>query len=380
LVVSSGAPLATPAPPEIQQCFDGVCATAAPTVVPVVGLRGHDGLRVDHAGRPRAGRTLASGVVIDARGHVLTTASVVRDCDAVRVRLSDGRTVEAVLVGRDDATDTALLEIPIHSLPHAKLAPDGQTTPGDWVVAVGRPGGTAPPPSLGTVRRRYEQPMGSLLLVTNALYPGYSGGALLNKKGEMAGLLIGPAEVAPEDWAEAPEPGASASFAVASEDVRTLVDHLERYGRVQRGFLGVRMAQGEVVDAQHPDDPFKIGVRVQEVLPGSPAHRVGLQPGDLIVGWNGETLASPEDLMRRVEGCAPGSTARLVWVRNDDRHDGTLVMDVKPDDDLLASPGVPALRAPGTSTDPARDQRELLDRVQQLRSKASADSTRRPPG
>jgi hypothetical protein len=84
--------------------------------------------------------------------------------------------------------------------------------------------------------------------------------------------------------------------------------------------------------------------------------------------------------MRRVEGCAPGSTARLVWVRNDDRHDGTLVMDVKPDDDLLASPGVPALRAPGTSTDPARDQRELLDRVQQLRSKASADSTRRPPG
>jgi S1-C subfamily serine protease len=368
------------APGDVKKSFDAVCERARPTVVTVVGLRGHAGLRVDPDGKPRPARTLASGVIIDDKSHVLTTASAVRDCDAVRVRLSDGRTVEAVLIGRDDASDVALLELPLHSLPHARLADDGTTTLGDWVCAVGRAAADQPPTSLGTVRRRYDQPLGSLLLVSNEVYPGYGGGALFNAKGEMAGLIIGRAEVSPEDWPEAPGPGDAASFAIASEDLRTLVDHLERYGRVQRGFLGVRMAQGEVVDSQHPDDPFKIGVRVQEVLPGSPAHRVGLQPGDLIVGWNGETLSSPEDLMRRVEACVPGTTARLVWVRSDDRHDGTIVIDAKPDDDLLASPGAPALR-PNDPSDAARSQKELMDRVQQLRSKASADSsTRRPPG
>ncbi len=374
---------ATPAPPpvspEIRENFEAVCARARPSVVTVVGLRGHANLRVDSEGKPRPARTLASGIVIDDRGHIVTTASAVRDCDAVRVRLADGRTVAAVLVGRDDASDVALLEVPVRELPFARLAPNGATGPGDWVAAVGQAAADQPPSSLGTVRRRYEQPMGSLWLVSNPVYPGYGGGALINAQGEVAGLIIGRAEVAPEDWPEAPEPGGAASFAVASEDLRTLVDQLQRYGRVRRGFLGVRMAQGEVVDAQHPDDPFKIGVRVQEVLPGSPADRVGLLPGDLVVGWNGETLASPEDLMRRVEAVEPGTSARLVWVRNDDRHDGTITIDAKPDDELLASPGVPALPRAGAS-DAERSQRELLDRVRQLRSKVSADSTRRPPG
>jgi S1-C subfamily serine protease len=370
---------ATTVPHDIQKSFDAVCEKARASVVTVVGLRGHAGLRVDSDGKPRPARTLASGVVIDAKGHVVTTASAVRDCDAVRVRLADGRNVAAVLVGRDDASDVALLELPVRELPHASLAANGSTAAGDWVAAVGQAGADQPPSSLGTVRRRYDQPLGSLLLVSNAVYPGYGGGALLNRKGEVAGLIIGRAEVSPEDWPEAPEPGGAASFAVASEDLKTLVEHLERYGRVQRGFLGVRMAQGEVVDAQHPDDPFKIGVRVQDVLPGSPADRVGLVAGDLIVGWNGETLASPEDLMRRVEACTPGTNARLVWVRNDDRHDGTLVIEAKPDEELLASPSAPALR-PGEAGDAERTQKELLDRVQQLRSKASADSTRRPPG
>lgn len=373
--------LAIPAPREVQRSFDAVCDRARPSVVTVVGLRTHASLRVDRDGRPRPARTIASGVVIDARGHVLTTASAVRECDGVLVRLADGRSLEAVLLGFDDASDVALLELPIRSVPHARLAPDGATELGDWVAAVAQPARGMPAQSLGTVRRRYDQPMGSLLMVTNAVYPGYGGGALLNRRGEVAGLIIGRADAAPEDWAEAPEPGAEASFAVASEDLRTLLDHLERYGRVRRGFLGVRMAQGEVVDAQHPDDPFKIGVRVQEVVAGSPAERAGLRAGDLIVGWNGETLQSPEDLMRRVEGCAPGTLGRLVWVRDENRYDGSILIEVKPDDELLASPEV-APQGPSRGTmDHERSERELLDRVHTLRSKASsADSTRRSPG
>ena len=117
-------------------------------------------------------------------------------------------------------------------------------------------------------------------------------------------------------------------------------------------------------------------MRVEEVLAGSPAAQAGLKPGDLIVGWNGETLQSPEDLMRRVEGSPPGTSAALVWVRADERFDGKLTVGAKPDEDLLASPGTPAA---GGSTLP-RTNEDLLERVRSLRSKtpgASADTAGR---
>jgi membrane-associated protease RseP (regulator of RpoE activity) len=186
------------------------------------------------------------------------------------------------------------------------------------------------------------------------------------------------------------------SFALAGDDLRTLVDHLARYGHVRRGFLGVRMVQGEVVDATHPDDPFKIGVRVEEVVAGSPAALVGLRAGDLIVGWNGETLASPEDLMRRVEGSAPGARAQLVWVRGDDRLDGSLVVGAKPDDELLATPGPAIGGVPGTGLAPTPPPAaggaqlpelrpdgspNLMDRVRGVKKTgASPDTARRAPG
>jgi serine protease Do len=149
---------------------------------------------------------------------------------------------------------------------------------------------------------------------------------------------------------------------------------------VRRGFLGVRMAQGEVVDSNRPNDPYKIGVRVEEVLAGSPAAQAGLKPGDLIVGWNGETLQSPEDLMRRVEGSPPGTTAALVWVRADERFDGKLIVGAKPDEDLLASPNTPGS---GGSSLPGPTNEDLLERVRTLRSRtpgASNDSARSHPG
>jgi serine protease Do len=140
------------------------------------------------------------------------------------------------------------------------------------------------------------------------------------------------------------------------------------------------MVQGEVVDSNHPGDPFKIGVRVGDVLAGSPAAQVGLRSGDLIVGWNGETLNSPEDLMRRVEGSPPGTNAKLVWVRADERFDGTLVVGAKPDDELLASPGSPASGGSLLPEDRARTNEELLERVRTLRSRipgAAADTAGR---
>jgi len=360
--LSAGA--SVPVPPGVNRSFEAACARARKSVVTVVGQREHEDLR---RGQGRPTRSLASGVVIDGRGHVVTAASVVRDCDRIQVKLADGRAVNAILLGVDDASDVALLELPVTDVPALRWASEPAAPVGAWVAAVGQGNfSSAQGPNLGTVQRRYEQPLGSLLLLTNEVFPGYSGAPAINSKGELVGLVIGRLSEPPADWNE----GENASFAVAADDLKTVLDHLERYGRVRRGFLGVRMAQGEVVDSSRPDDPFKIGVRVEEVLAGSPAAQAGLRPGDLIVGWNGETLQSPEDLMRRVEGSAPGTSAALVWVRADERFDGKLVVGAKPDAELLASPGTPAS---GGSTLP-RTNEDLLERVRSLRTRTPGAS------
>jgi S1-C subfamily serine protease len=354
-----------PAPPGVNRSFEAACARARKSVVTVVGQREHEDLR---RGQGRPTRSLASGVVIDRRGHVVTAASVVRDCDRIQVKLADGRAVTAILLGVDDASDVALLELPVTDVPALRWAEEPSAPVGAWVAAVGQGNFGLQAPNLGKVQRRYEQPLGSLLLLTNEVFPGYSGAPAINSKGELVGLVIGRLSEPPADWNEGQ--GTTASFAVASDDLKTVLDHLERYGRVRRGFLGVRMAQGEVVDSSRPDDPFKIGVRVEEVLAGSPAAQAGLKPRDLIVGWNGETLQSPEDLMRRVEGSPPGTTAALVWVRADERFDGKLVVGAKPDEELLASPGAPAS---GGSTLP-RTNDDLLERVRSLKSRTPGAS------
>jgi serine protease Do len=371
--------------------FDQACTRARRSLVTVLGTRSHESLRTDASGRVLPARSLASGVVIDGQGHVVTTASAVRGCDAVSVRLADGRELQAILVGADEASDVALLRLPVRDAPHVTLAAVGSDAVGQEVAALGPGRGQSPRESYGVVRRCYEQPLGSLLLLTNPVYPGWSGGPALNARGEMVGLVIGRLAEAPEDWTEAGDATAPPSFAIASDDLRTLVAHLASYGRVRRGFLGVRMVQGEVVDADHPTDPFKIGVRAEAVLPGSPAEQVGVRAGDLIVGWNGETLQSPEDLMRRVEGSPPGTVAQLVWVRNDERFEGRLVVGSKPDEELLAAPPRASATASGaaaTTAGPATDSsghtpgaQDLLERVRTLRARgAAADTSRVHPG
>ncbi len=376
LPVLAGA-VPAPASPGMTQSFDAACARARRSVVTVMGVRTREdeGSLEGAPGRPT--RSLASGAVVDRRGHVVTAASVVRDCDRIQVRLADGRTMTAILLGSDEASDVALLELPVTDVPALRWAPEPAAPVGSWVAALGQTMGGESRPSLGTVQRRYEQPLGSLLLLTNEVFPGFSGAPALNARGELVGLVIGRLEEAPADWIPSAGEAPGTSFALAADDLKRVVDHLERYGHVRRGFLGVRMVQGEIVDSSHPSDTFKIGVRVEDVLAGSPAAQVGLKSGDLIVGWNGETLASPEDLMRRVEGNPPGTLAALVWVRGEERFDGSLVVGAKPDDELLASPGSPAAGGSLLPEGRVRTNEDLLERVRTLRMRgrgAAADS------
>jgi len=346
------------------------------SIVTVLGVRSHETLRTDASGKSRRGRSLASGVVVDAKGRIVTVATAVRDCDAIVVRAADGREFPAMLLGLDEDTDVALLQVPTDDLTALRYAIPGSDPVGQPVAVLGSGVGGHPKESAGEVRRTFPRPLGSLLLLSNPVYPGTSGGAAVNAHGELVGLIVGSLAETPADWTDAPQ--GAASFAVRSDDLKTIVGQLERFGAVRRGFLGVRMTQGEIVDAERPGEAYKIGVRAEEVLVGGPAAHVGLRPGDLIVGWNGETLQSPEDLMRRVEGSPPGTIVPLVWVRNDERHEGKLVVGARPDAELLATPA-----AAGAAIDSAREaqsREQLLEKVRTLRAKppGAADSSRTP--
>jgi len=351
---------------------------ALPSVVTVLGVRSHESLRQGPEGQSRRPRSLASGVVIEARGRIITVASAVRDCDAIAVRLDDGRELPAMLLGIDEDSDVALLSVPATDLIPIRLAPAGLNPVGEPASAIGSGVGNNPRVSYGAVRRVYTKPLGSLLLLSNDVYPGSSGGATLNAHGELLGMVVGRLADAPADW-DAPS-GGGVTFAVHADDLRTLITHLESYGVVRRGYLGVRMVQGEIVDAERPGTPFKVGVRVEDVVPGSPAARLDLRAGDLVVGWNGETLGSPEDLMRRVEGSPPGTIVPLVWVRDDERREGRLVVGARPDDELLAMPA--GAGGGGDAVREAKTQKELRERVRMLRARTpvAPDTSRAKTG
>ena len=349
-------------------------------LVTVAGLRSDESRRGAEGSASKAPLSLASGIFYDSRGLVVTVASAVRDCDALLVRDADGNETSATLAGLDEATGIALLRVPPRTIPDLPLVAPSTDTVGAVAIAIAAESGRHPYFTRGQIRRRYERPLGSMFLLSNAVFPGYSGGPVITPGGELLGIVLGRLEEAPPDWPDAPGAGEASSFALAAADLATIVDHLEKHGRVRRGFLGVRMVQGEIVDANRPGDPFRIGVRVEEVLPDSPAAKIDLRPGDLIVGWNGETLQSPEDLMRRVEGSAPGTVVPLVWVRSEERREGRLIVGETPETNLLATP------TGGAAPDPARLERrraELQERVRALRTRApggTPDSTRHPRG
>lgn len=286
--------------------------------------------------RPRA--HVASGVVIDREGHLLTTANTVGGCIAIRVRTPDGREVAGNLVGLDPATDLALVRIPPGLVPPIPFAPAATVEVGAQVITVAQSYGSLPTRDIGRVTWRYHEPTRSLIQMSNVVYPGNSGGAALDARGRLMGVVIGGlGEVHAADTLAQRASARGHSFAVPVDELVTLVDELRRFGGVHRGFLGVTVSQGLIDDPEHPNDPARIGVTVSEVIPGGPAWQAGLRDGDLVVAVNGQQVNSPDELMRRVTGLRPGSAAELLWLRSEVEHTARVRMGATPDSVIAAS-------------------------------------------
>jgi len=299
------------------------------------------------AGVPARRRAqVASGVVVDDQGHLVTTARAVAGCIAIQIRTSDGREVAGNLLGLDPVTDLALVRIPPGLVPPLPLAPASAVRVGARVITVAQSYGSLPTQDVGRITWRYDEPRASLIQLSNVIYPGNSGGAAVDERGRLLGVVIGGlGEIEAADSLAASASARGNTFAVPAGDLRELVDEMRRFGGVRRGFLGVSIQQGLIEDPEHPGAPAALGVQVSEVVAGGPAWQAGLRAGDLVVAVDGAQVNSPDELMRRITTMSPGSAAELLWLRGDAEHRARVRLGATPDSVIAAT--LESARAPG---------------------------------
>jgi len=261
--------------------------------------------------RSRQQRSLGSGFVISADGHILTNYHVVKGADEITVKLADGRTFSAELQGGDSKLDLALLKIDTgdEKLPVSTLGSSETLKVGEWVMAIGNPFGLAQTVTVGIVSAKGRVigagPYDDFIQTDASINPGNSGGPLFNSRGEVVG--INTAIVAG---------GQGIGFAIPIDIAKDVIAQLRETGQVVRGWLGV-MVQSmtkELAASFGLEDAR--GALVTEVTAGSPADRAGIQRGDVILSVNGKPLDEMNDLPRQVAALPVGEQARVTIYRD----------------------------------------------------------------
>jgi serine protease Do len=262
-------------------------------------------------------RSLGSGVLVDAKGFIVTNRHVVEKADRIRVRLQDDPgTVQhdAKVIGTDQETDLAVIKIDVdHALPVAKLGNSDSMDVGDWVLAVGSPFGLQATVTAGIVSAKGRnivpgRQFQSFLQTDAAINPGNSGGPLVNMDGEVIGINTA---ILTDTNAYA-----GVGFALPSNTVVQVYNQLIGPDhRVQRGSIGIEFnAQENPAIARVYG--VQSGITISSVVPGSPADRAGLKVGDTIVSVDGKPVKNGDELVADIAGRKPGSKVDLGYYRN----------------------------------------------------------------
>ena len=261
--------------------------------------------------RQRIERSLGSGVIVDADGHIVTNHHVIANADSISVQLEDGRVAEAHIVGRDPDTDLAVLKINLTPLPVAVFGRSDQLKVGDVVLAIGNPIGLTHTVTHGIVSATSRQQLGIApledFIQTDApINFGNSGGALVDSSGALIG--INTAIVAKNLGVE------GIGFAIPVNMVRGVMSDIIAHGRVIRGWIGI--VPEDITDEQAAQLGLaQGGVLVANLYVGSPAQEAGLQPGDLLLAMGGAPLHSAQDGLARIANEKPGSVLAIKVLR-----------------------------------------------------------------
>jgi len=256
-----------------------------------------------------------SGFIISEDGYILTNNHVVNGADKIRVKLRDGTSYDAELIGTDEQTEVAVIRIQGKGLPVLPLGDAEKLRVGDWVIAIGNPYGLSETLTVGVVSAKGRSGMRitdyeDFIQTDAAINPGNSGGPLLNVDGEVVGI----------NTAIFSRSGGSMGigFAVPINMAVAIKDQLIAEGRVDRGYLGVMLNPQEVDDdmAQSFGLPKRGGALIAEVQPESPAARAGLKDGDVITTVDGKPVNGNAMLRNTIAMVKPGTKVNLQLYRD----------------------------------------------------------------
>ena len=352
---SAGAPIEVPRPtPALEggynpaRSFAPMVKAVEPTVVaievegtaPVPDLSQMPQMFRDFLGadpkafRPQQRTGEGSGFIVSADGLVLTNHHVIDGADTIRARFTDGREVNAKVIGSDATIDVALLKLESNDTwPFVNLGTSKNLEVGDWDVAVGNPLGLGTTVTAGIVsgkgRALGHGVYDDFLQTDAAINQGNSGGPLFNLDGQVVGMNT--AIIA----------GANTiGFAIPIDMVKDAIEDLRTRGHVARGYIGIR--------PDNSKDATKPGALVGQVYDDTPAEQAGLHEGDRIVSVDGAEIKTPVELVRTIGQHDPGDSVKLAVVRDGKKMDVALVLAERPDEPVTANrsgePGKPGAK------------------------------------
>ncbi|WP_312319413.1 serine endoprotease DegQ [Atlantibacter hermannii] len=297
---------------------------------------------------------LGSGVIIDAaKGYVLTNNHVINQAQKISVQLNDGREFDAKLIGGDDQSDIALLQLQnATNLTQIKVADSDTLRVGDFAVAVGNPFGLGQTATSGIVSALGRSGLNlegleNFIQTDASINRGNSGGALLNLNGELIG--INTAILAPGGGS------VGIGFAIPSNMAQTLANQLIQSGEIKRGLLGIKGTEMSADLAKAFNLNVQRGAFVSEVLPNSGSAKAGIKSGDVITSLNGKTLNSFAELRSRIATTAPGTTVRLGLLRDGKPLDVNVTLDKSTSSSASAEMIIPALQGATLSDGQLKD-------------------------
>ena len=266
----------------------------------------------------REAKGSGSGVIIRKDGYIVTNNHVVDGATKIQVTMNNNQQYDATVVGTDPATDVAIIKVDAGNLPTIPMGDSDKLRLGEWVLAIGSPLGVQLRSTItaGIVSAKgRSMPDGSgefkiesFIQTDAAVNPGNSGGALVNKKGELVGI----------NTAIVSQTGSYSgySFAVPVNIVKRVVEDLIDYGSVKRAMLGISMGTVDKKIADEMKLSSVSGVYIYEVSKGSAAEKAGLRKDDVIIAIDGQKITDASSVQAKVSGYHPGDTADIAYVRD----------------------------------------------------------------
>ncbi len=257
---------------------------------------------------------MGSGVIVSADGYILTNNHVIEQADEIIVTLHDGKTeLKAKLIGRDPGSDIAVIKIEANNLKPVTIANSDKIKVGDMAIAVGNPFALRQSVTMGIISATGRNSTGisdygNFIQTDAAINPGNSGGALVDTEGRLIGV----------NTAIFSRSGGNMGigFAIPSNQARSMMESLIKFGKVQRGFLGIEMQELDEKLAKHLKLSSREGVLVAKTVEGGAADKGGVRAGDVVLEMNGQPVGEIVDFRNSIASLAPGTVIDLKISRN----------------------------------------------------------------